>query len=694
MKSSAVVCMAAAMLMVAVGAARAAETKVDYAKELDTLLPDMSSDDLGKRQAAQGKFGEMSLAAGQPGAEAERLALCQAILPKLGPETAEEGRVWLIRQLQLIGRAECVSALVGLLGDKTPNVAESARRALQVNSSDQAGEALRTALGKAATPEVRVAMINAVAQRRDAKAVPALAKLLADKDEPTALAAAAGLGKIGGPAAVKALAAAKAGENVRKVILDSYLLCGDQYVTAGKNADAAAIYKEMYAKENPTVVRAAGLRGLVVALGEKAVPTLAEVFADKDEPLRRVAIAFIKEIPGPGATKALADLLPRLDPEMQAALLRELGDRGDVAAKPAVLAAAKSDQEPVRVAALGALAGVGEAADALVLAQTAAATEGRIRDTARASLDRMVAKGADEAMQTAMAGGEIKVRLELIRALGARHAPAALPAIMKAAEDADAGVRVEAMRALEAMADEKSVDLLVRLITSPKQDNEREPAERALAAACARAADKDALAATLVKALGGASGPAKAALLRPLTRLGGEKAFAPVRAALGDADAGVKDTAIRVVAEWPDDAALEDMIALAKSDPKESNQVLALRGYLRLARERERKEEDRLKMAQVALPLAKRPDEQKQVLGVLRDLRSVEALRLAAPLMSEEKVKGEAIDATVRIARQIGGKLPDEVKGAMEQAIKLTTDERIRREAGEVLKKIEDQQKK
>jgi HEAT repeat protein len=379
---------------------------------------------------------------------------------------------------------------------------------------------------------------------------------------------------------------------------------------------------------------------------------------------------------------------------MQAALLRELGDRGDVAAKPAVLAAAKSDQEPVRVAALGALAGVGEAADALVLAQTAAATEGRIRDTARASLDRMVAKGADEAMQTAMAGGEIKVRLELIRALGARHAPAALPAIMKAAEDADAGVRVEAMRALEAMADEKSVDLLVRLITSPKQDNEREPAERALAAVCARAADKDALAATLVKALGGASGPAKAALLRPLARLGGEKAFAPVRAALGDADAGVKDTAIRVVAEWPDDAALEDMIALAKSDPKESNQVLALRGYLRLARERERKEEDRLKMAQVALPLAKRPDEQKQVLGVLRDLRSIEALRLAAPLMSEEKVKGEAIDATVRIARQIGGKLPDEVKGAMEQAIKLTTDERIRREAGEVLKKIEDQQKK
>lgn len=696
MKLSAWMCVAAAALLLAAGAARAAEAKVDYAKEVESVLPDLGSDDLGKRRSAQEKLGNLCLAAGRPGAEDERLALCNLLAPKLGADTPEEARVWLLRQLQLVGRAESVAAVAALLDDKTPRIRECARRALQSNSSDEAGAALRAALDKAPDAAWRIACINAVAQRRDAKAVPALAKALAGSDEACALAAAAGLGKIAGPAAAKALGAArtKADEKVRPAVLDAYLLCADRYVADGKKSDAGAIYKEMLAADNTAVARAAGLRGLAVALGDGAIPAMADAFTGKDETLRRLAVAFIREIPGAKATRAFADLLTRLDADMQVTLLGALAERGDPAAKPAVLAAAKSDSEPVRVAALKALAGVGEAADALVLAQAAATSEGAVRDAARTSLDRLGAKGADEAILAAVPGADAKVRLELIRTLGARRSAAAQATLMKLAEDADGGVRTEAIRALEAMADDKAADLLIRLVAKPKEDGERDPAEKALAAVCARAGDKDAVGAAVAKAAGEAGGPAKAALLRPLTRIGGDKVIGAVREALKDADAGVKEAAARVIADWPDDAALADMVAIAKDDPKESNQVLALRGYMRLAKDRERKEEDRLAMCTTALPLTRRPDEKKLVLGVLRELRTVEALRLAAPLMADEKVQHEAADAAVGIARRMGGKLPDEVKDAMTKAIEATKDERIRREAGEVLKKIEDQQKK
>jgi len=232
MKSLALFCMAAFLVILGAGrlpaadapaAASPADLKAQFAKELDTLLPDMSSDDLGKRRNAQNKFSEMCLAAGRPGADAERAAICTVILPKLGAETGEEGRVWLLRQLQYVGRAEAVPAVAALLADKTPRIRECARRTLQAIPGDEAVQALRGSLAKADTDEWRVAMINALAQRGDAGSVAAIAKFLTGANEACALAAAAGLGKIGGPKAAAALAAAeaKASDKVRFVVHDA-----------------------------------------------------------------------------------------------------------------------------------------------------------------------------------------------------------------------------------------------------------------------------------------------------------------------------------------------------------------------------------------------------------------------------------------------------------------------------------------
>jgi HEAT repeat protein len=712
MKLATLLCTAAAVLLVSAGLVRAAETDAGailkelkgdaepvkrsaaaldaaYAQALAALLPDMGSDDLGKRGNSQGDWSKISLRASRPGAEDERAAACKAMLPSLGADTPQTTRVWLIRQLQLISKAESVAALVALLNDKDALVRESARRAVQVNPAPAAGQALLAALPTADTPAWRVAIINAVAARKDPAAAPAIARYLSDNDESIQLAAAAGLGKIGGAAAAAALGAAKgkATGKLLPVVLDAYLLCADQFVAADKKDAALPIYEALYAANNPDRFRIAALRGLVLVKGEGAVPLLTDILTGSDARMRGIALSFMREVPGPGGTKAMAALLPKLGPAAQVDVLNELGSRGDPSTKSAVLAAAKSDDAGVRSAAFKALGGVGGAADIAMLAQVAA-VEGPERDAARFALDHLRGAPVDQAMVSGLATADAKTRPEIIRSLAARRTATATPAVARYVDDADAATRLEAIKALETLGDDKVAGLVIGAIVKAKQDDERQAAEKTLGAIGGRAPDKEAAADTIVRSTATATGQAKASLLRALGKIGGAKALAAIKANLKDADAAVQDAAFRTLADWPDGAAAADLLELAKTETKPANQVLALRGYVRLITVGDRPAAEKVTMCQEALAAAKRPDEKRLVLGPLADLKTLAALKLAAPLMDEQGVKEEAASAAVKIAKAMGNRLAPEVADAMEKAITVTKNDRVKKDAQDVLKKI------
>jgi hypothetical protein len=93
-------------------------------------------------------------------------------------------------------------------------------------------------------------------------------------------------------------------------------------------------------------------------------------------------------------------------------------------------------------------------------------------------------------------------------------------------------------------------------------------------------------------------------------------------------------------------------------------------------------------MCQEALAAAKRPDEKRLVLGPLADLNTLAALKLAVPLMDEQGVKEEAASAAVKIAKALGNRLPPEVADAMEKAITVTKNDRVKKDAQDVLKKV------
>ena len=105
-----------------------------YAQVLDALMLDMGAEDPGNRGGPSSTIERIAFYASRPGFEAERAACSKAIAARLGPSVAPPARVWLLRQLERIGRAEAVPQVAPLLADKDPLVRESARRALQKNS--------------------------------------------------------------------------------------------------------------------------------------------------------------------------------------------------------------------------------------------------------------------------------------------------------------------------------------------------------------------------------------------------------------------------------------------------------------------------------------------------------------------------------------------------------------------------------
>jgi len=242
-----------------------------FKETLEELLPGMSAEKIPDRKGPQQQWQEICSQAGTPGNEAERAEVCQLMAEKIGPDTAKPARIWLLKQLERIGRAECVDTVAAALDDKDPHVRDGARRALANNPAPEANGKLLAELKDASDKVFKIGLLDALGYRADAASIAEVAKELTNRDEGVAAAAARALGKIATADAAKALAGVrtKAKGDVRFRITDSYLLCADNLLKQGKAKEAAAIYMELNKPDEAKSVRLAAVQGLLKAAGKK-----------------------------------------------------------------------------------------------------------------------------------------------------------------------------------------------------------------------------------------------------------------------------------------------------------------------------------------------------------------------------------------------------------------------------------------
>jgi hypothetical protein len=192
----------------------------------------------------------------------------------------------------------------------------------------------------------------------------------------------------------------------------------------------------------------------------------------------------------------------------------------------------------------------------------------------------------------------------------------------------------------------------------------------------------------LLDGLAAAPSPAKAILVRVLAVVGGDAALAAVRRGTADADAQVKDAALRALADWPDPAAAPDLLAQLRTGASDAPRAVAFRGVVRMAREMEGPPEPRLKLLSEAYAVARSADERKQIIGALGDIPALNALRLAARSLDDPALADEAGAAVVKIAAKLEPPAAPETLQALRKVRQAAGTESIKTDAARQLKRL------
>lgn len=161
-----------------------------------------------------------------------------------------------------LGAKEAVPLLAALLND--PHMSVYARYGLEPIGDASVDDALRASLGKLQGDRL-IGVVNSLGKRRDAKAVPALAKMMNGADANLARAAAAALGHIGGVGVMKELQAAfgKTTGMVKMAVADASLVCAERLLAEGKRAEGMSLYSSLTGPSVPKPVRLAAMNGII-----------------------------------------------------------------------------------------------------------------------------------------------------------------------------------------------------------------------------------------------------------------------------------------------------------------------------------------------------------------------------------------------------------------------------------------------
>jgi HEAT repeat protein len=639
----------------------------DFEKDVNDLIPGLAAADASGRYEPMMQMQALAANASKPGSEADRLALSRVLAAKaVDASVPQPARVWIVRQLEYIGKGESVEALTKVLNDPDAELRECARRALQKNPDSAAGKPLIAALeaiGPEQTPDAvrwKNGLISALGDRRDRTAVAAITKRLA---EPELVAVSAlALGSIADIKAVQALTSAS---GIDPSIIDGLIRAADRQIKAGNKASAADICERIFAKSNAVQQQAATLAILAKADPAAAQKRISAALTGNDWRLQKAAVDAAPDAFGASYSASLAAMLPTLPERSKTFVLRVL----EASSESAVLAAAKDDAVPVRVAALESLGRIGSAAAVPVLLNAALDGDAAIKSAAVTSLGTANSPGATAAIEQAAGQGEAKTRAVAIAALATRNDTAALPALVKYAADSDATVSKAACAALAKFGSEKELPGLAELVLAGNTKG----ADEALQAVASRATDKSAAAQMLVQRAGSASGPQLAAMLDILSMLGGDEALGAVVKFTGSDNAATRESAIRALANWQEFPAAKPLLDIAaNSQTSDVLCILSLQGVNRLAKAAEKESgADRVAAVQAAMKTARRDQERKLAvssLGAIADRNAADAL---LPLLKDAQWGKDAATASLNLAdalrrndRNTSRKLAEAVKAA------------------------------
>ncbi len=601
---------------------------------------------------------------------AERRQVETGLMKLLGTNSTFEARKFACKQLGFMGSQAALPALAALGAE--PDTVGIACLALTTYPPGKADEILRAGLGSENTT-VRLQLINTLGDRRDEKSVTPLYRLASGADKEVAEAATAALGKIGTPAAWKSLQSvrAKSAGALTGAMADAMLRYAENFQSAGNPKAARSIYQDLLANAGNAAVRRSAFSWVLRSDKDGGRKRILEVLSGDDDALKPVAIRAIATIPDSGASEEFAALMHHLAPEQQALMVETLAARGDDAARLQLAKALSVPEPQVRRAAITALGRMGDPYFISLLVRAAgSATEPEEARAVEAALVGMKG-GADTDKQLAaqLKLAVPKARTVLIATMARRQGAAASEILLGETDNADPVVAKAAFRALAKVGTGKEAGPVIAKLAGLHDAGVRTEAEGAAAQLLAKIPNGAQRSALVCESLSRATTvESRKALLPLLPACGDPAALSALKNALADSEPEVQEVAVRALADWPDDASWKDLTDIYRRPQQENLRGIALRGLVRILRDRNaHPDAELINHYQELLAGSRSEADLKLLLGTIAEVADPDALPLVLPLLANNAVRAEAALAVRKIAESIKAQHPQVAEEALKK---------------------------
>ncbi len=612
-----------------------------------------------------------------------RKKLNDGLIRVLNGDATYDAKQFACRQLALTATEEHIPVLARQLGDE--KMTHMALYVLTHMDSPEVDKALLSAL-ETATGSARFGIINMLGNRRCSGAVKPLGKLMISGDEETSIAAIRALGRIGTESAhlrfgfYDIVNDPPRKYSYAKTIALAYanLDFADRFLAGGKTGQAQQRYQFAFDKHNPAHIRAAGLKGLVVTMGEQAGPFVAQALKNDDKQLYGVAAVIVRTVPEKKTAEAFVADLPDLKPHVQVLLIKALASRSDGVGVTIVETACQNHNVPVKEAAIMAMGKIGDESCVPLL----------IRHAAIESLTNLAGKNVNAVLIKRLRSGDSAEKVTICRALLGRNAAEAAPALVDAARTGEALVRAEALKSLHSLAGRREIPALVDLIFVV-EPTEADQVGKALAAVARRnSVQRECTQDILSKYDRAANTDQRVALLLTLGALGHEQALPILREGLRDDSRQVQYAAIKALSAWPNAAPAGDLLEVVRSSNISAHRILALRGFIDLIDAATLPADQKLGHYKQAMQLARQDAQRKKVLSVLASLDTLDAFQMAASQLDNPSLTNEAALAACRIAQRIYTSKGRQIKDGLERIAQADVSDSTKQQAREILQSI------
>lgn len=601
------------------------------------------------------------------GEENARLVTANAYLKALEMVNERETKAFIIRQLQILGKDECIDALASYLNDES--LSGPAARALAANGSEKAGQALVAALkSRSGSPKTQKDVIRAIAdaQVKEAEAVLLTLQGAADPDMQKDVLYA--LSRVGGinSMPVLAKAAEKAGYTMEVTgANEAYIALLKQLVPSNRDAvmKAAKKLQKDAVKAGQEQTREAALQILLAAEEpDKVSKMIIAAMKDPSKNYRNAALSYASDFADKELYIELMKMVPKAKPELKVDILnwigreaknpskhdviRDLEIRFDLPAKQILLEQLGDANFDVKQAATWTLVKIGDKSYIPSLAELLKSEDKQVvllgQDALAAfpgDIDGAVAKAVSSAANEGKIAG-----LEL---LAMRKATANINTVLDQIQTGSPEVKAAAYVALKDVVGERDITNMCGMLETADA-LAVPPMQRAVISALSSLSAADRVETVTRRML--QAGNKDYLYYLVLASTGQPDALATIVKGFRSNTGVKRDAAFEALLNWKGIEVADELYAICKENPSSNYFDPALTAYVKLVSNPAFTGENRLLSLRKAMEIAKTDAQKNAILQQIEKTGTFLGMLYAGEFLDQKPVQQAAANAVMNIA--------------------------------------------